>query len=330
MPANLTPEYLKAEQRYREAKTPEEKLAALQEMLRTIPKHKGTDKLQADIKRRISQTKKAIAQAKKASGYDPFAIPRQGAGQVILIGPPNSGKSSIVAALTSASVKVADWPFSTASPVPGMCWFEDVGIQLIDTPPLTAEHAPTGLAGAVRNADIVAPVIDLAADSALEDLEVCLQFIRQRRLEPVSQPDPPVPEDPYAPQPKRCLVLANKCDLPEASDNLEALTDLYGQTIRILPLSARTGQGIGELPKVFFELLNVIRVYSKPPGKPVDKSAPFILPAGSTVLDLARAVHRDLPGRLKAARVWGDGVYAGQHVRYEHVLHDKDIVELHA
>ena len=251
MPANLTPEYLKAEQRYREAKTPEEKLAALQEMLRTIPKHKGTDKLQADIKRRISQTKKAIAQAKKASGYDPFAIPRQGAGQVILIGPPNSGKSSIVAALTSASVKVADWPFSTASPVPGMCWFEDVGIQLIDTPPLTAEHAPTGLAGAVRNADIVAPVIDLAADSALEDLEVCLQFIRQRRLEPVSQPDPPVPEDPYAPQPKRCLVLANKCDL--GGYDLERCRAPLPAGMQLIPVSALTGEGLDRLGEVILE-----------------------------------------------------------------------------
>jgi len=329
MPANLTPEYLKAEQRYREASTPQEKLEALREMLRTLPKHKGTDKLQADLKRRISQARKEAAQAKKAGGYDPFAIARQGAGQVILIGPPNSGKSSIVARLTKAPVKIAEWPFSTSQPIPGMCKYEDVSIQLIDTPPLTAEHAPKGLAGAIRNADIIAVVVDAAADSALDDIETCLEFIRQRRLQPTSEPAPAVPEDPAAPLPKRCLIVANKCDLPAASDNLPLLRELLGNDLLIYPISTQTGQGVPDFPAELFRLLNVIRVYAKPPGKAVDKSDPFVLPAGSTVLDMARTVHRDLPETLKSARVWGTGVYDGQYVQHDHVLHDQDVVELH-
>ena len=329
MPANLTPEYLKAEKRYRQAATPQGKLEALEEMLRTIPKHKGTDKLQADLKRRISQARKGAAQAKKTAGFDPFAISRQGAGQVLLIGPPNSGKSSIVGRLTKANVKIAEWPFSTPTPLPGMCTFEDVSIQLVDTPPLTADYVPSGMAGAIHNADIVAVVIDAASGSALDDTELCLDFFRQRRLQPVSQPNPAAHEAPSDAQPKRCLVLANKCDLPATSDNLEVLHELYGQDLTIRSTSAVTGEGIDTLPEDLFKFLHVIRIYTKPPGKPADLTNPFVLPVGTDVLAMAREVHRDLPAALKNARLWGEGVYDGQQVHHDHVLHDKDVVELH-
>jgi hypothetical protein len=284
MPANLTPDYLAAEQRYREAKTPKEELAALEEMLRTIPKHKGTSKLQADLKRKISHAREALLAPKKggASGHDPFAIGRQGAGQVILIGTPNTGKSSIVGSLTKAAVKIADWPFSTPLPVPGMCHFEDVPIQLIDTPPLTAEQAPPGLAGAVYAADVVAIVLDASAGSILEDAEACLDFVKARRLSPTSNPNPGMPEDPEQPRPKRCLILANKCDLPGSTDNIQMLQEFFGQTVRIVLCSAKTGEGVKDLPKTLFEILHVMRVYAKPPGKPPDMEAPFILKIGST------------------------------------------------
>jgi ribosome-interacting GTPase 1 len=330
MPANLTPDYLAAEQRYREAKTPKEELAALEEMLSTIPKHKGTSKLQADLKRKISHAKQALQAPKKggATGHDPFAIQRQGAGQVILIGTPNTGKSSIVGALTKAAVKIADWPFSTPVPVPGMCHFEDVPIQLIDTPPLTAEQAPPGLAGAVYGADIVAIVLEASAGSILDDAEACLNFVKARRLKPTSDPHPKMPEDPEEPKPKRCLILANKCDLPDSADSVQMLQEFFGQTVRIVPCSAATGEGVKDLPKTLFDLLYVMRVYAKPPGKPPDMEAPFILKIGSTVLDMAGVVHRDLPAKLKSARVWGTGVHDGQQVQRDHVLYDRDVVEL--
>lgn len=329
MPANLTPDYLEAEQRYREAKTPQEKLAALEEMLRTIPKHKGTAKIQADLKRKISEAKDVVAQPKKATGaVDLFAIPHQGAGQVILIGTPNTGKSSIVGSITKATVKIAEWPFSTPTPVPGMCHHEDVPIQLIDTPPLTAEQAPTGLAGAVYAADAVVIVLDASAGSILEDAEVCLNFVKARKLVPTSDPNPAVPEDPAEPKPKRCLILANRCDLPGASDNIEVLKEMLDTPVTIKPGSATTGTGVQDLPKDLFDLLHVMRVYAKPPGKPADMEAPFILKIGMNVLDMAGVVHRDLPEKLKTARVWGTGVHDGQQVQKDHILHDKDIVEL--
>ncbi len=332
MPANLTPDYLEAEQRYRQAKTPAEKLEALEEMLRTIPKHKGTSKIQGELKRKISEAKEAAQTAKKGGGggFDPFAIPRQGAGQVIVIGTPNTGKSSIVGAITKATVKIAEWPFTTPTPVPGMCHHEDVPIQMIDTPPLTAEQAPTGLAGAVYSADIVLIVLDASAGSILEDAETCLNFVKARKLVPTSEPNPTMPEDYDGPRPKRCLILANKADLPDASDNIDVLKEMLPDAVTIKPCSATTGEGVTDLPTDLFNLLHVMRVYAKPPGKPADMTAPFILEIGSNILDMAGVVHRDLPEKLKTARVWGTGVHDGQQVQKDHVLHDKDIVELHS
>src|SRR5512137_1545115 len=145
MPANLTPEYEKAELRYKQATSDEERLAGLQAMLSAIPKHKGTEKMQADLKRRISQLRREEQQTGHSKGPDPFHIPRSGAGQVALIGAPNCGKSSLLAATTHAAARVADYPFTTVLPQPGMWHQDDVQIELVDTPPLTEDHVPTGL-----------------------------------------------------------------------------------------------------------------------------------------------------------------------------------------
>ncbi len=144
MPANLTPEYEKAEKQFRQARTDEEKLEWLQEMLRVIPKHKGTDHMQADLKRRISQLRKSAVKKGGVKGVDPFHVPKGGVGQVVLVGAPNAGKSALVAAVTSASVKVTEYPYATALPTPGMWAYEDVQIQLVDTPPMTPSTSLPG------------------------------------------------------------------------------------------------------------------------------------------------------------------------------------------
>src|SRR5512137_1957376 len=181
MPANLTPEYEKAELRYKQATTDDERLAALQEMLSAIPKHKGTEKMQADLKRRMSQLRREEQKSAHSKGPDPFHIPRGGAGQVVLVGPPNTGKSSLLAATTHALVKVADYPFTTVVPQPGMWDKDDVQIELVDTPPLTAEHVPTGLMGTIRNADVVCVVVE-AGEAALEQVEMVLGVLSARGL----------------------------------------------------------------------------------------------------------------------------------------------------
>ena len=330
MPANLTPDYQRAERRYREAETPADKLAALEEMLRTIPKHKGTDKLQAELKRKISQARENLTAQKKAAGAgkDPFHVPRQGAGQVVLIGMPNVGKSAIVEALTEAPVKVADFPYTTHAPVPGMAYYEDAPIQLVDMPPMTPEHVPGGMIGAIRNADIVAIVANLGVDSVLDDVDAVLGILRERDIQLLSEPILPEPE-PEAPLAKRGLLVATGCDRDNAAGNLEMLTELLDNRIKTVAVSAASGEHLDVLVRTLFELLHVVRVYAKPPGRPPDKSAPFILPVGSTVLDLATHIHKELASSFKHARLWGDNVFPGQHVHHDHILHDKDIAEIH-
>jgi hypothetical protein len=324
MPANLTPDYDRADQRYRAAATDEERLEALREMFSVIPKHKGTEKLQADLKRRISQFRKAVAK-KPAKGPDPFHVPRSGAGQVVLVGPPNTGKSHLVARTTHAPVKVADYPFTTAVPAPGMWAFEDVQIELVDTPPLTADHVPGGLLNTVRNADVIAVVVD-AADDPLEQAEMAVSVLEGRGVTLRSVPHDQL--DPVDLSQHCGILVASKVDRA-AAGTVDVLADLYAGRLEVLGVSAETGEGLDVLARRLWQLLAVVRVYTKEPGKPPDAGKPFTLPAGSSVEDLAREVHQELAGRMRYARIWGDGRFAGQQVHRTEVLHDKDVVEIH-
>jgi len=335
MPANLTPEYEKAELRYRQAATDEERLAALQLMLSAIPKHKGTEKMQADLKRRLSQLRQAEQKAAHGKGPDPFHIPRSGAGQVVLIGPPNTGKSSLLAATTHAAVKVAEYPFSTVLPQPGMWDKDDVQIELVDTPPLTFDHVPTGLMGTIHNADLVCVVVE-AGDAALEQAELVLGILSARGLTLRSVPRSQLPA---ADAGQRAgLVVVTKSDLG-GHETIATLRELYGGRTQVteppgagldvLGVSAQTREGLDDWFQRMWALLAMLRVYPKEPGKPPDMRKPFIVPVGATVVDLARQIHRDLPERMKFARLWGHSRFAGQQVHKTEPLRDKDVVEIH-
>jgi len=311
MPANLTPAYFKAEQWYRAATTAEEKILALEQMLAVMPKHKGTDKLKADLRQKLSALREGEEKRRKSGGVDIFHVPRGGAGQVVLLGMPNCGKSSIVGLLTDAKVHIADFPFATHAPVPGMMKFEDVPIELVDMPPITAEIVSPGQVGTYRNCDLIAIVIDLSADIE-EQWKVCLDFLETRNMLPG----------------KKTVCICTKSDVAAegAFDKVKKLCDNRFETIAV---SVDSGEGMGELPAMLFKLLGIIRVYAKPPGKKPDMNEPFTIPAGSTVHDLAVKIHRELAEKLKHARIWGTNVYEGQSVQRNHVLNDKDIVELH-
>jgi ribosome-interacting GTPase 1 len=324
MPANLTPEYDRAEERFRQAADDAEKLLALREMLSTIPKHKGTEKMQADIKRRISLLTKAAATKVRVKGADPFHIPRGGAGQIVLVGPPNVGKSMLVAATTHAAVKVADYPFTTALPTPGMWKYQDVQLELVDTPPVTAGQIPGGLLGTIRAADIVAVVVD-ATDRAREQVEMVLGLLAERGLALVSAPRT---ELVASPDRLSGLVVANKIDQADR-DAVATLAGLYAGRIEVWPTSAVSGEGLDALATRLWRLLALIRIYTKEPGRPPDRDRPFTLTVGSTVEDLACEIHRELPQKMKFARIWGDGRFSGQQVHRNEPLHDKDIVEIH-
>ena len=338
MPANLTPEYEKAELRYRQATSDDDRLAALQAMLSAIPKHKGTEKMQADIKHRISQLRREEQKAAHGKGPDPFHIPRSGAGQVVLIGPPNTGKSSLLAATTHAEVKVAEYPFATVVPQPGMWHKDDVQIELVDTPPVTVDHVPTGLMGTIRNADVVGIVVE-AAEAAFDQAETVLDVLSARGLTLHSVPRSELATEDSSWRPG--LIVATKADLAPPG-TIEVLRELYasggaeqsdalrsGDSLEVVAVSARTRQGLDDWFKRLWELLGIIRVYSKEPGRPPDLRKPFVVPAGATVEDLARQIHRDLPERMKFARLWGHSRFEGQQVHKTEPLRDRDVVEIH-
>ena len=321
MPANLTQQYYAAEEAYKKASTPEEKLAALEEMLATIPKHKGTEKLQADIKKRISRLRKEGSQTQGGGSRqeDPFFVEPQGAGQVLLLGPPNSGKSALVQCLTNAKTQVAEYPFATALPVPGMMKFEDVSIQLVDTPPFIAEGIPAYRRDSQQR--YTRPVIDLTDQDCADQLASMLEFLREKRILRDE-----VPPGVRALTLDKILVLGNKADIAQGEEMIELITELVPDCPTVLPVSAVTGYNLDEFRRLTFQRLQVIRVYTKRPGKEPDLDKPFILPHHSTVLDLATAIHKEL-----AENLHGQGGFAkfdGQAVNHDYVLSDKDIVEL--
>ena len=324
MPANLTPEYFKAEKWFREASTADEKLLALEQMLRVMPKHKGTDHLRADLRRKLSKLREAPVK-KAAKHVDIFHVPRSGSGQIVLLGTPNCGKSSIVAALTNAKVNVADFPFATTAPVPGMVKFEDVPIQLVDTPPITADYIAPGQIGTYRNCDVIGIVIDLSGDVG-EQLRICLDFLESRNL--LIDAEAPAVDEHGNVLAKRAFCICTKTDIAPAGA-LRTLKQKCKYPFEFVEISNKTGAGLEKLSATFFSLLGIIRIYAKPPGKPADMTDPFTLPAGANVMDLASAIHRELAEKLKFARIWGTGVYDGQNAQRNHVLNDKDIIELH-
>jgi len=326
MPTNLPPEAIEAERRYRAARSVPEKIATLEEFIGTIPKHKGTDKLRADLRRRLSKLK-ASAQTRKGTGRQgsPFRISKEGAGRVVVIGPTNVGKSALVTALTNASPEVSEAPYTTWVPTPGMMPIEDIQVQLVDTPPLNRDFVEPEFLDLIRRSDLILLVVDLRTDPARQ-IEDTIALLREHRIVPSHMRDryPEGERLTFVP----LLVLVNKYDDESYDEDFEICCELLEEEWPLLPVSATTGRNLERLKQAVFERLDIIRVYSKPPGEEPDLSAPFVLKKGSTVEELAGKVHRDFVEQLKSARVWGHGVYDGQVVGRDHVLHDGDVVEL--
>lgn len=327
MPTNLPPDYFEAEQRYRSAVTPEEKVACLEEMLTRIPKHKGTDKLRGDLRKKLSKLKSS-SQARKAVSRQEsvFHIDKEGAGQIAVIGHANVGKSMLVSTLTNAKPEVADYPFTTWKPTPGMMRYENVQFQLIDTPPTNREFIEPELIELIRRADLILIVVDIRADP-LTQLNGVADLLIENRIIPhhLSRQQENGERGMSA---KLVLVIANKYDDEETDENFEIFKTLLEQDWPILAVSSKTGRNLDELKKSIFELLDIIRVYSKAPGKEPDLQSPFILNRGCTVEEFAGKVHQDFYENLKSARLWGSVEHDGILVGRDYVLQDGDIVEL--
>jgi small GTP-binding protein len=330
MAVNLTPQYHEAEAEYKKAQTADERLAALKKMWVEVPKHKASEKLQAELKKKISAAREELEEhqhkgAKKVGVS--HKVPRQGAGQVVIVGPPNAGKSRLLTRLTRATPEVAPYPFTTREPHVGMMDWEDVKVQLIDTPPITADFLEGYLSSMVRSADATLLVVDLADDDAPFAAQAVLDRLEQAKTVLVGRNPDEIPD--LTIEYVRTLLVANKCDADGAADRLEIVREMFGDRFPIHAIAAEHGTGLEELRTAIYRFLNMIRVYTKKPGKPADMTSPFTVAEGSTLLELATHVHRDFEEKLKSARVWGTGVFDGQSVPRDHVLHDKDVVELH-
>ena len=316
MPANLPPTYYKLKHQHEAAKTDEERLGLLEEMLRIVPKHKGSEKVVSDIRHRIAKIKRGPATAgSKSTGKRSYSehIPKQGAGQVVLLGPPNGGKSQILATWTNAKPEVSPTPYTTTTPTVGMLPYENIQFQIIDTPSITPDFVLPTVLTLTRNADLPLPVISLASDNLLDDLDVIVALL--------DDADRETPEN-------GTLIVANQLDAAGAGERLDILEEFYGDIFRICPISAETGDGKAALLQEVYTELEILRVYPKAPGKPIEQDDPIVLPTGATVLDAARSLHKDF-AEFRFARIWGPQWHDGQSVSRNDVVYDGDVVEFH-
>ena len=327
MPTNLPPDYFAFEKRFRSAETLDEKIDALQEMISVVPKHKGTDHLRADLRRRLARLKEESLSHKGGGKHDSaFRIPKAGAGQVIVVGPGQVGKSSLVAALTEAERVESTMQQRTWVPVPVMMSFQYIHLQLVDTPPLDKDFAEPGLKELIRHADLVLLVVDLHQDP-IQQLKDSLALLEEYHIAPLDRQQSYRQEQRMTYLP--FLVLVNKCDDQPAEELYQIFCDLLDEKWSCNPVSAFTGRNLEHLKQEMVEKLDLIRVYTKAPGKEPDFTRPFAMKKGSTVEDLAGRIHKDFLEKMKSARVWGKAVYDRQLVQRDYLLQDGDIVEIH-
>ncbi|MFN2213369.1 MAG: GTPase [Anaerolineales bacterium] len=327
MPTNLPPDFYEAERRFRLAKSPSEKIACLEEMLSIIPKHKGTDHIRADYRRQISKLKTTSRTQKGGSVHvSAFRIDREGPGQVVVLGPTNVGKSALVEKLTNAAPEVSSNPYTTWKPTPGMMQVDNVQIQLIDTPPLDREYLEPELVDLVRRADLVLIMLDLQTHPD-QQLESTFKILTENRIFPAHMRENYSGDEYVWFVP--VIVLTNKCDDESLDEICQVFRELLKDEWPILSISALTGRNLDQLKQAVFDSLNILRVYSKPPGEEPDFSKPVVMKKGATLEDFTKEIHKDFHEKLKFAKVWGSTMFDGQMVQRDYVLQDGDVVELH-
>jgi ribosome-interacting GTPase 1 len=325
MPANLPPTYYEKERELKYAQTPEEKIQIYMELLSIMPKHKGTDKLKADLRQKISKLKKEIGKKPGAVRTDFYHVSKEGSAQVVLLGMPNSGKSQILLSLTNAEPDVRDYPFTTQRPQVGMIIFDNIQIQLVDMPPISRDFAPGWIFGIARSGDLLLIVLDLKKNAAVQ-LETVLDLLNGARIQLQGKERKSKEGEGMV---KKSIIVCNKDDVPGGKDRFEEIVDQWGDTYELHTISARDKSGTENLKQSIFKSLEIIRVYTKPPHREYDRTKPYVLKKGSKVIELAGQIHQDFMSELKYVRLWREGKCKGMRIDRDEVLQDEDVVEFH-
>jgi len=299
MPINAHPDYLKAEKEYLNAQNLDDKIYWLEEMIRHAPSHKGGENLRAELKTRLKKFRaKQTKASKKAGGKK--GIRKEGF-QFVLIGFPNTGKSSLLKKLTNAQPKISEHGFTTTQPEIGTFNFEGITAQIIDIPSLGSENFDIGLA---NNADCLIFVI-----TSLEEIEKINQKIPRARG-------------------KRIIVI-NKAEKLSQNELRKLEATIKSKRIPGLLVSTKTNLNLPVLQQKLAQTTSLIRIYMKEPGKP-PSPLPMILPGNSTVKDVAEHILKGYSTKVKETHLTGpSSKFPNQRVGLAHKLKDRDIVEFH-
>ena len=297
MPINAGFEYAKAEEKYYKAFTDEERLKALEEMLRNAPSHKGSEKFRGDIRLKIKKLKENLTKSKKSKAGKKGI--KKGDMQAVLIGLTNSGKSSVLKALTNANPKIASYGFTTTEPEIGTLNYRGCKIQVIDLPPIGSENFDYGLA---NNTDLLLIVIE-----KIHEIEEIFNSIKNKTI--------------------KKLIVFNKIDLHDENTKRKIIETLRSKKYSFIVVSTKTNEGIEELKEKIFKSFNIIRIYTRQPGKKED-DVPVIMPPESTLEDVAEKILHGYSKKVKYAKITGPSCkFPNQKIGLKHIVKDKDVVE---
>jgi len=344
MPVNAPVEYFKAEEKFLSARSRDEKIKYLEEMIRLLPKHKSSENVLRNLRKKLAKLRSQ--QEKKAVSKPKFVIKKEGAGQVCLMGLTNSGKSTLLKQLTNVDVEIANYAYTTKEPVVGMMRYEDVQIQLIEIPSTFTNDVMS----VVRNCDGIVFVLD-GEKNLDEQKQRLLEIMQNSKIKINEKPKDikiekktlggieirggyrirgsidDVKQILLASGYSNCLVIVNEnVDIEDIMDAMDRSL-VYKNAVYLV--TKRKDIDFERIKEEIWSMLSLIRIYTKSPGKSPEKN-PITLPVGSCVRDAASMIHKDFLSRFKFARVWGKSVkFNSQKVGLDHVLADKDILEIH-